>query len=113
MRGLVKMRSVAGIGLVSLLWAMATGLPSHHHSHHHSEGDDVRVETPDHGHFTQLVDQPDRVAPQLPALITPGTVPSLDEQPAARRPMPRSNVAYRPNGRSPPPAAPRAPPALT
>lgn len=100
------------LGLVALLCALSTGLPSHHHAHGAPTGDvgTVLEAGNHHAHGVDLVEQLDRVPQILPDVASP---PVSGIEPAAgveRLTDPAPEPLAAPTGRSPPPVSPRAPP---
>lgn len=90
----------------ALLWATATGLPSHSHD----AGEAAGIESPDrHGHGVQLVEQGPRVIAGMP-VFAPSRAPAVDwAAPVAHTALP-SPAEGRPHDRAPPSSRPRAPP---
>lgn len=112
MRSRSTSRSVLALGLVALLCALSTGLPSHHHAHGASGGEAGSVvEAGDHhAHGVELVEQLDRV-PQTPPHVAASPISGFEPVAGTERltdPTPEPRAA--PTGRSPPSVAPRAPP---
>lgn len=112
MRSRSTSRSVTALGLIALLCALSTGLPSHHHGHGAPSGDVGTVlEAGDHhAHGVDLVEQLDRAPQILPHVVPP---PVSGFQPATgveRLSDPAPEPLAAPTGRSPPAVTPRAPP---
>jgi hypothetical protein len=101
------------LGLLALMGALSTGLPSHHHRDSGPADADLRLVSADHhSHGTQLVEQDERAPSNTLQMVT-GIASDVDfAAPAALSVTPTPTRVIRPTERAPPPGAPRAPPLL-
>ncbi|HSM09471.1 MAG TPA: hypothetical protein VLA33_10710 [Gemmatimonadota bacterium] len=106
-------RSGTALGLVAVLAALSTGLPSHHHARATPVDPQPHVVSGDHhAHGVELVEQTERVPQILPSLTAVPTLVVEVSMPVLAVPRPGAENRFRPTGRSPPPVTPRAPPRI-
>jgi hypothetical protein len=102
---LLRMQS---LGLLGLLVATGTGLPSHHHLD--PVGTPVLSDAGHHAHGVRLLDEPERITSQVVVAALPTRLYSAEW--TLRESVSRVVAAEtaRPTSRAPPSARPRAPP---
>lgn len=106
-------RSGTALGLVAVLAALSTGLPSHHHARAVPVDPQPHAVSGDHhGHGVELVEQAERVPQVLPSLTAVPMLVAEASMSVRAVPRPGAEKPFPPTGRSPPPVTPRAPPRI-